>query len=272
MTIKKFFGLVLPGAWLVIALIGAITAPWLPLADPLNQDLLRMLEKPGTAQWFGTDSLGRDVLSRSVHGLRVTFVVGVGSVALGLMLGGSLGLLAGYYRGRPERVIMACNNVLLAFPPLVLAVATMAYPGPAVPKMILVLGLIVGSAFTRIARINTMMFAQQEFVTAAKAIGMRDLRIMLREILPNLVTPLLVFGLLSVALVAVAEGTLSFLGLSVPPPTPTLGNMIGSEVSSLREAPHAVFFPAAMLFMTIYSLNRVGEYVQRKLDVRESAA
>jgi peptide/nickel transport system permease protein len=166
---------------------------------------------------------------------------------------------------------MAGNNVLLAFPPLVLAVAMMAYPGAPLPKLVLVLGLIVSSAFTRISRVNTMRFAQQEFVTAAKAMGMRDLRIMLTEILPNLLTPLLVFGLLAVALAAVAEGTLSFLGLSVPPPTPTLGNMIGSEVSSLRDAPHTVFFPAAVLFLTIFSLNRVGEYVQRKLDVRESA-
>jgi peptide/nickel transport system permease protein len=270
MTANKLFGLVLPSTWLIVALTGAIAAPWLPLADPLNQDLMRMLEAPSAALWFGADSLGRDVLSRSLYGLRVTFLVGIGSVALGLLVGGSLGLVAGYFRGMPERIIMACNNVLLAFPPLVLAVAIMAYPGAAVPKLILILGLVLSSAFTRIARINTMQFAQQEFVVAAKAIGMRDLRIMLREILPNLVTPLMVFGLLSVALAAVAEGTLSFLGLSVPPPTPTLGSMIGSEVSSLRDAPHAVFFPAAMLFLTIFSLNRVGEYVQRKLDVRES--
>jgi peptide/nickel transport system permease protein len=271
MTFQRLFGLVLPATWLCLALAGAIAAPWLPLADPLYQDLLKLLEKPSGALWFGADSLGRDVLSRSVYGLRVTFIVGIGSVALGFVLGGSLGLLAGYFRGSVERCIMAGNNVLLAFPPLILAVAMMAYPGAAVPKLILVLGLVVSSAFTRIARVNTLRFAQQEFVTAAKAMGMRDLRIMLVEILPNLWTPLLVFALLGVALAAVAEGTLSFLGLSVPPPTPTLGNMIGSEVSSMREAPHAVFFPAAVLFLTIFSLNRVGEYVQRQLDVKESA-
>jgi len=272
MNRNKLFGLVLPCAWLSLALAGALTAPWLPIADPLQQDLMKMLEKPGPALWFGADSLGRDLLSRSLHGLRVTFIVGIGAVVVGLLVGGSLGLVAGYFRGRPERIIMACNNVLLAFPPLVLAVAMMAYPGAAVPKLILVLGLVLSSAFTRISRVNTMMFAQQEFVTAAKAIGMRDLRIMAREILPNLVTPMLVFALLAVALAAVAEGTLSFLGLSVPPPTPSLGGMISSEVSSMREAPHAVFFPAAMLFLTIFALNRVGEYVQRRLDVRESAA
>jgi peptide/nickel transport system permease protein len=271
MTANRLFGLVLPSAWLVLAFGCAFAAPWLPLADPLYQDLLKMLEKPSGSLWFGADSLGRDVLSRSVYGLRVTFIVAIGSVALGFVLGGSLGLLAGYFRGRVERFIMAGNNVLLAFPPLVLAVAMMAYPGAPLPKLVLVLGLIVSSAFARISRVNTLRFAQQEFVVAAKAMGMRDLRIMLVEILPNLLTPLLVFGLIGVALAAVAEGTLSFLGLSVPPPTPTLGNMIGSEVSSLREAPHTVFFPAAVLFLTIFSLNRVGEYVQRKLDVRESA-
>jgi len=270
-TLQRLFGLVLPVTWLLFALTCVIAAPWLPLSDPLYQDLLKMLEKPGAALWFGADSLGRDVLARSVYGLRVTFIVSVGSVALGFVVGGSLGLLAGYFRGNVERYIMAGNNVLLAFPPLILAVAMMAYPGAAVPKLILVLGLVVSSAFTRISRVNTLRFAQQEFVMAAKAMGMRDLRIMLVEIVPNLLNPLLVFALLGVALAAVAEGTLSFLGLSVPPPTPTLGNMIGSEVSSLREAPHAVFFPAAVLFLTIFSLNRVGEYIQRKLDVRESA-
>ena len=268
----KLFGLVLPTAWLLIALIGTLAAPWLPFADPLNQDLMQMSAKPGAAQWFGADSLGRDVLARSVYGLRVTFIVGIGSVVVALLVGGSLGLIAGYFRGRTERIIMACNNVLLAFPPLVLAVAIMAYPGNAILKLVLVLGLVLSSAFTRIARVNTLMFAQQEFVTAARAIGMRDVRIMLSEILPNLITPLSVFALLAVALASVAESTLSFLGLSVSPPTPTLGNMIASEISSMREAPHAVFFPAGMLFLTIFALNRLGEYLQRKLDVRESAA
>ncbi|MBY4897069.1 ABC transporter permease [Cupriavidus sp. AU9028] len=272
LTARKLFGLILPCAWLALALLAALLAPWLPIADPTEQDLLRMLQPPEAGLWFGADSLGRDVLARTLFGLRVTFAVAVGAVALGVALGGLAGMLAGYFRGNVERLILACNNVLMAFPPIVLTVALMAYPGAPLPKVILALGLVFASAFTRITRVNTMMFAQQDFVTAARAIGMRDMRIMAQEIVPNLVTPLLVFALLMVAVAAVAEGTLSFLGLSVPPPTPTLGGMIASEVGSMREAPHAVFFPAAIFFLTIFALNRVGEYVQRQLDVRESSA
>lgn len=271
MTARKLFGLILPCTWLSLALMAALAAPWLPVADPFEQDLLRMLQPPEPGLWFGADSLGRDILARTLFGLRVTFAVAVGAVALGVALGGMAGLLAGYFRGNVERLILACNNVLMAFPPIVLTVALMAYPGAPLPKVILALGLVFASAFTRITRVNTMMFAQQDFVTAARAIGMRDMRIMAQEVVPNLVTPLLVFALLMVAVAAVAEGTLSFLGLSVPPPMPTLGGMIASEVGSMREAPHAVFFPATVFFLTIFSLNRVGEYVQRQLDVRESS-
>jgi peptide/nickel transport system permease protein len=271
MNIGTVLGLVLPLAWLALVFGAAITAPWLPIADPAQQDLLKMLEKPQAGLWFGADSLGRDVLARALFGMRVTFIVGLGSVAFGLLFGGAFGMLAGYLRGRTERVIMAAMNVLLAFPPLVLTIALMSFSGNPLPKLIVALGIVFVSAFTRITRVNTLLFAQQDFVTAARAIGMGNLRIMLREIAPNLVTPLLVYALLMVAVAAVAEGTLSFLGLSVRPPTPSLGAMIASEVTSMQEAPHAVFFPALVLFLTIFALNRVGEYVQRRLDVQGSA-
>jgi peptide/nickel transport system permease protein len=272
MKSKTLFGLVLPLIWLLATALAALLAPWLPIADPMKQDLMVMHSPPIEGLWFGADSLGRDVFARTLHGLRVTFVVGIGSVAIGLVIGGILGILAGYFRGWTERVIMTGNNVLMAFPPLVLTIALMSYPGDPLPKVIIALGLVFISAFARITRVNTLLFAHQDFVTAARAIGMRDMRIMAREIAPNLVTPLLVYALLMFALAAVAEGTLSFLGLSVPPPTPTLGGMISSEVNNMHDAPHAVFFPAFVLFMTIFALNRVGEYVQRQLDVRESAA
>lgn len=269
---RRLLGLWLPVAWLALAVLASLLAPWLPLPDPLEQDLLLMLAPPGAGHWFGCDGLGRDVLTRIVFGLRITLIVALGSVAVGVLIGGPLGLLAGYYRGHAERWILAANNILMAFPPLVLVVALMAYPGTALPKVILALGLVFASSFTRVTRVNTLVFAQQNFVMAARATGMRDLRIMAREIVPNLVTPVMVFALMLVALAAVAEGTLSFLGLGVPPPTPTLGGMIAAEVSNMHEAPHAVFFPVLVFFVTIFALNRVGEHVQRSLDVRESAA
>lgn len=269
---RRLLGLWMPAGWLTLVALAAVLAPWLPLRDPLEQDLLLMLAPPGEGHWLGSDGLGRDVLSRIVFGLRITLTVALGSVTVGVLIGGLFGLLAGYYRGSVERWILAANNILMAFPPLVLVLALMSYPGAALPKVILALGLVFASSFTRITRVNTLMFAQQSFVMAARATGMRDLRIMMREIVPNLVTPVMVYALLMVALAAVAEGTLSFLGLSVPPPMPTLGGMIAAEVSNMHEAPHAVFFPALVFFVTIFALNRVGEYVQRSLDVRESAA
>lgn len=257
-------------AWLGLSVMLTIAAPLLPIANPIHQDLLDILATPALGQWFGTDSLGRDVFARCIYALRTTFIVGLASVAVGLLLGGMPGVIAGYFRGRTERVIMASNNVLQAFPPLVLIVALMAYPGHPLPKMVLALGLIFAGAFTRIARVNTLRFAQQDFVTAAHALGMRDLRVLVREIAPNLVAPLLVYALMMVAVAAVAEGTLSFLGLGVMPPTPTLGGMISAEIGSLREAPHAVFFPAGILFVTIYALNSLGEHIQRSLEIKES--
>lgn len=265
-----WLGAVLPGLWLFAAVCGAVVAGWLP-TDPQAMNLLAILQPPDATLWFGADSLGRDIFVRTLYGLRVTFIVSLGAVAIGLAIGVVLGVLAGYLRGTLDLGVTAAINVLLAFPPMVLIIALMSYPGDALLKVVLALGLIFVSIFTRIARVNTLMYARQEFVTAARAIGMRHPRILLQEIAPNLVAPLLSYALLMVAVAAVAEGSLSFLGLSVPPPTPTLGGMVSAEVANLHTAPHAVFFPAATLFLTVFALNRIGEYLQRRLDIRGSA-
>lgn len=267
---ETWLGIVLPGAWLLAAVLGASLAPWLPV-DPQGMDLFAILQPPDAAHWFGTDSLGRDIFVRTLYGLRVTFIVGLGSVVIGLSIGSALGMLAGYLRGRFDLGVTAAINILLAFPPMVLIIALMSYPGDPLLKVVLAMGLIFVSIFTRIARINTISFARQEFVTAARAIGMRRPRILLQEIAPNLVAPLMSYALLMVAVAAVAEGSLSFLGLSVPPPTPTLGGMVSAEIANLEMAPHAVFFPALTLFLTVLALNRLGESLQRRLDIRSSA-
>ncbi len=262
---------ILPLAWLVLTFGAAVLAPWLPLEDPTRQSLLRILAEPSATQWFGADSLGRDVFSRTIYGLRVTFVVSLGSVAVGLWFGTVLGVVAGYFQGRWDKSITALVNIILAFPPLVLTIAIMSYPGFPMLKLIAALGLVFIPAFARMARANTMLYARQDFVTAAHAIGMGDLRIILREIAPNLVVPMLVYSLLMVAVAAVAEASLSFLGLSVPPPEPSLGGMISAERSNILQAPYAVFYPAQALFLTIFALNLLGEHVQRRMNVREGA-
>lgn len=258
--------------WLALVLLAALTADWLPIRDALHQSLSDMLKPPSAAQWFGADSLGRDVFSRTLHGFRITLLVSLGSVGLALVVGTVVGVCAGYFRGWVERVILMVIDVLLAFPPLVLVIAMVAYPGLPLAKVIIALGIVFVPATTRIARANTLRFSGLEFVTAARAAGMSDVRIIGRELLPNLVPPMLAYGLLLVAIAALAEAALSFLGLGIPPPAPSLGSMMAGEQSRVMEAPHAVFFPALMLFLTIFALNIVGEEVQRRHDGRAGAA
>lgn len=259
-------------AWLVLVVLATACADWLPLRDPMRMSLVDMLAPPDARRWFGADSLGRDVLSRTIHGFRITLAVSLGSVGLALVLGGVLGVCAGYFRGWVERAVLMLANVMLAFPPLVLVIAMVAYPGNALAKVVVALGIVFVPAVTRIARANTLRFAEQDFVTAARAAGMGHARLILRELLPNLVPPLLAYSLLMIAIGALAEAALSFLGLGVPPPAPTLGSMMASEQSRVLEGPHAVFFPAAMLFLTIFALNQVGEQIQRRIDGRGRAA
>lgn len=258
--------------WLGLVLLATLTVQWLPLKDPLQQSLESMLAAPDATRWFGADSLGRDVFSRTIHGFRITLIVSFGSVALGLIAGGLLGICAGYFRGWVERIILMLVNVLLAFPPLVLIIAMVAYPGEAMLKVIIALGIVFTPAVVRIARANTMRFSGLEFVTAARAAGMGNMRIIFRELLPNLVPALMAYALLLIAVAALAEAGLSFLGLGVPPPAPSLGSLMASEQSRVVEAPHAVFFPALMLLLTIFALNLVGEDIQRRIDNRAGAA
>lgn len=259
-------------AWLVLVALATLTAAWLPMQDPTKQSLLNMLAPPSLERWFGADSLGRDVFSRTIHGFRISFAVSFGAAAVGLVFGGALGICAGYFRGWSERVILIGVNILLAFPPLVLIIAMVAYPGEALLKVVLALGIVYIPTVTRVARANTLLFSEKEFVTAARAAGMSDARLIVRELLPNLVPVLLTYFLLLVAVGVLAEAGLSYLGLSVPPPVPTLGQMMASEQANALEAPHAIFFPAGMLFLTIFALNLVGEEVQRRIDDRAGAA
>lgn len=259
-------------AWLVLIVLAALFAGALPIPDPLAQRLDDMLAPPDARHWFGADSLGRDVFARTLHGLRVTLAVSLGAVTLALLAGGALGICAGYFRGRLERVILFGVNVLLAFPPLVLVIALAAYPGDAMVKVIAALAIVFVPAVTRLARVGTLRTSGQAFVLAARAAGMRPARLICTELLPNLLPPLLAYGLLLVSLAALAEAALGFLGLGVPPPVPTLGSMMAAEQSRVLEAPHAVFFPAGVLLLTTLALNLVGEELQRRLDDRAGNA
>lgn len=267
----------IPLTWLLLVTLCAVTAGWLPITAPDIMDYDHQNALPGTAvippettagavsgtrsrvYWLGTDSMGRDMLSRVITGARVSLKVGVTAPLIGLVIGGLLGIMAGYFRGWTESVIIGCMDVILAFPGLVLLLAVGFYFGTNLWTLVPTLGFLSVPAFCRVSRAATLQLAGREFVLAAKMIGNSNCAILVREILPNVAIPLCVYGLIVMALMVVVEGVLSFLGLSVPPPTPSWGGMIAGGREVLGEAPHVCLIPATVLFLTVLSLNVLGD-------------
>ena len=198
-------------------------------------------------------------------------MVGICAPIIGLTIGGALGMLAGYFRGRFESLVVGSMDVLLAFPPLILALAVTAYLGQSIFNLTCILGVLGIPAFMRVARASTLTLARREFVIAAQALGATHARILLRELLPNVLLPLLAFFLLGVAVTIVVEGALSFLGLGVPPPISSWGSMIGEGRESLEVAPRLAFLPAIAMFLTVLSFNLVGDTLRALTDPRQGA-
>lgn len=264
-------GSVFAVAWLTLILLAAVAAPWLGLRSPVDGDLMNALSTPNAEYLLGTDSLGRDILSRSIHGARVSFVVAIGSVAVGLAFGGVLGLAAGYFGGAVDRIVMGAMTVLLCFPALILAIAIISSLGPGLGNVTIAIGVLFLPAFARIARANTLVFREREFVLAAEALGAGVVRILFREILPNLAPALLSYGVVMLSVAILAEAALGFLGLSVLPPAPSWGGMVASERGNLGDAPHAVFMPASVMFLSVLAINVLGERARRLFDVKSQA-
>ena len=258
--------------WIVVVGSAAIAADWLPLASPSDMDLLARRAGPSADHWLGADALGRDILSRLVFGARISLTVGLVAPLLGLVIGGTLGMLAGYFRGLFETLVVGGIDVLLAFPPLVLALAITTYLGQSVLNITITLGVLSIPALTRVARAATLTFAEREFVTAARALGASHGRILMRELLPNIALPLIAFFLLAVAVIIVVEGALSFLGLGVPPPAPSWGGMIAEGRDSLDTAPSIAFLPAITMFLTVLAFNMVGDRLRALTDPRPGAS
>ena len=257
--------------WLLFVFAVAVFANVLPLPSPTDMDMLERRAPFSAEHWLGTDGLGRDELSRLIHGARISLFVGVFAPVIGLVIGGALGMLAGYFRGRFESLVVGSMDVLLAFPPLILALAVTAYLGQSTFNLTLILGALSVPAFMRVARASTLTLARREFVIAAQALGATHARILLRELLPNVLLPLLAFFLLGVAVIIVVEGSLSFLGLGVPPPISSWGSMIGEGRESLDVAPRLAFLPAAAMFLTVLSFNLVGDTLRALTDPRPGA-
>ena len=230
--------------WIVLIGLAAALAGALPIASPTDMDMLARRAPPGAEHLLGTDQLGRDEFSRLIYGARISLTVGLLAPVIGVLIGGSLGMLAGYFRGRFESLTVGGVDVLLAFPPLVFALAVTAYSVSRCSTSPWSIGVLGIPAFTRVARAVTLSLSEREFVVAARALGATHARILLRELLPNVALPLLAFFLLGVAVTIVVEGALSFLGLGVPPPAPSWGSMIGEGRESLDIAPWLAFLPA----------------------------
>ncbi len=263
-----------PVAWLAFIVFCAVFADILPLQPNDEMDFTAISSPPWEAEGhvLGTDLQGRDVLSRILYGTRVSLTVGLVATAIGMTFGLMIGLLAGYYRGWIETAITLGLDTLLALPALVILLLASVVFGGSLTVVSVSLGFLLIPAFARVSRANTLNFAQREFVVAAKAMGARDGRIILLEILPNVVLPVAAYALVVVAFAIVVEGTLSFLGLSVPSPMPSWGGMIAEGRESLGETPHISFIPATVMFLTVLSFNLVGDTIRSKLaDLRESA-
>lgn len=259
------FGVVL----VVIFAAMALLSPWLAPANPAAIDLAHRLAPPSAAHWFGTDELGRDILSRIIFGARLSLTVAVSVVALSLSTGIILGGIAGYYGGAIDTALnIFAMNAFMALPGILLAIAFVAFLGPGLLNLILALSIGGWVGYARLVRGQVLAVREREFVEAARALGARDLRIFLRHILPNIIQPLIVQSAIGMAGAVLAEATLSFLGLGVPPPTASWGSMLNDARAHLFDAPHVVVFPAIAVMLCVLSFNFIGDALRDYLDPR----
>lgn len=255
--------------WIVLLILLAATAGILPIPSPTDIGSAGPGLDPSLHHLFGTDDLGRDLFSRVIYGARTSLVVGFFSILFGLVIGGALGLIAGFYRGKLDALITGAANVTLAFPALVFAIAVVAFWGPTLFHVTLAIGILAVGPLAIVVRGNTILFVQREFVLAARMLGAKNGRIISREILANVVPAAVSLGLVAVPVAIVAEGALSFLGLSVRLPTPTWGNMIAEGRVILSVHPLVALWPSVFLFVTVLALNFAGDRLQGYFNVRE---
>ncbi len=258
------------GAFLIaLFLLAAAFGPMAAPHDPAAIDLAVRLQGPSAHHLFGTDELGRDILSRILYGARISMIVGTSVVAGSLLLGTLVGSLAGYYGGRLDRFInVIVMNAFLSFPGILLAIAFVAFLGPGLWNLIL--ALIIGGwvGYARLVRAQVLAAREREYVEAARALGATDWRILVRHILPNIMQPVIVQAAIGMAGAILAEGTMSFLGLGVPPPVPSWGAMLNDGRSHLFDSPHVILVPACTVMLVVLAFNFVGDAMRDFLDPR----
>ena len=252
-----------------IFVLFAVFAPLIAPQDPAAINLPSRLQPPSAAHWFGTDELGRDILSRVIYGARISMFVGSSVVAGSLFLGLIFGSIAGYYGGFTDRFFnVIVMNAFLSFPGILLAIAFVAFLGPGIINLILALCIGGWVGYARLVRAQVLAVKEKEFVEAAHALGASDWRIITRHILPNIIQPVIVQAAIGMAGAVLAEATMSFLGLGVPPPTASWGSMLNDGRSHLFDAPHLVLFPAAAVMLAVLSFNFIGDALRDYMDPR----
>lgn len=258
-------GLALLILFVLIALLAPFLAPYSPAVIDLNHRLLA----PGHAHWFGTDELGRDIFSRTLYGARISLLVATSVVACSLFLGLVLGGIAGYYGGILDTALnIFLMNAFLALPGILLAIAFVAFLGPGMVNLILALSIGGWVGYARLVRAQVLAVREREFVEAARSLGASDFRIFTRHILPNILQPVIVQSAIGMAGAVLAEATLSFLGLGVPPPSASWGAMLNDGRAHLFDAPHLVVFPAIAVMLCVLSFNFLGDALRDYLDPR----
>ncbi len=257
--------------WVSLVVLAAILANVLPLQNPDFQQYTALNQGPTLHHLLGTDELGRDLLARLVFGARVSLVVGFAAVAVGMLVGGTAGLVSGYKGGNLDIGLNGVAFIILAYPAIVAVIAIVAFWGQSLFKITVILGVGTIPLMFRVVRASSLSFANRDFVVAAKTMGATTSRILFREILPNVVPVAVTFGLITVAGVIVIEGTLAFLGLSVALPTPSWGNLIsdGTSNGNLTANPFILLWPALSMFLLLLSINLIGDRLRQRFDIRE---
>jgi peptide/nickel transport system permease protein len=248
----------------------AIFADFIARYDPLTIDAARALARPSLAHWMGTDSFGRDVFSRIIHGARISLAVGIGSTALGGSIGVIVGLTSGYLSGWVDLVFQRVSDVLQALPLLVLALIMTAALGPSLPNVIIAIAIPLIPTVSRVIRANTLALRELPFIEAAKSIGMSEVRIALRHVLPNTLAPLIVLATAQLCSTILTEASLSFLGLGIPEPYPSWGRMLSESAAEyVRTAPWLVIFPGIAISLAVFGANLFGDALRDILDPRQ---
>ena len=247
---------------IVVTLLAPLIAPY----DPFDQDYLNTSQPPSAEHLFGTDNLGRDIASRVIVGSRISLTIGAVAVAIGMSFGVTFGLAAGYFGGVVDEVMMRMIDVLMAFPGILLAILVVSVLGSTVSNVILALAIFSVPTFARLTRASVLSVKELDYVTAAYSIGIRPFPLILRHILPNISAPIIIYATLRMATAILGGATLGFLGLGVSPPTPEWGLMVSDGRHFMRTDPHIILFPGLAIFLTVLSLNLLGDALRDVLD------